>query len=91
MDFKYENNKIALYQNKEKIGNVVFDESQKGVKKVLSVFVSPEMRGKGVAKILMEKTIEIAKQEGFLIIPVCSYAIGFFQKYQDFNDVLYTG
>lgn len=50
-----------------------------------STFVDPKLRGQGVAKKLTEKVAELAREEGYKVMPVCSYAVKFFsdEKYKD--------
>lgn len=52
-----------------------------------STFVDPKLRGQGVAKKLTEKVVDLAREEGYKIIPVCSYAVKFFEDPQ-FSDLL---
>ena len=37
-------------------------------------YVSNELRGQGVAKLLLDELLEWAKKENIKVIPVCSYA-----------------
>ena len=37
-------------------------------------YVSNELRGQGVAKLLLEELLEWAKKENIKVVPVCSYA-----------------
>ncbi len=43
-------------------------------------YTPPQHRGKGIARKLVEKAIEIAKQRNLKIVPVCSYTIWFFAR-----------
>lgn len=88
MKFEYNNNQLVLFENGKKIGWIVFGAMAKGNKKILTVFVSPDMRGQGIAKILMQKAVDIARTDGFLMQAVCPYATSFFKKYPSFNDVV---
>ena len=45
------------------------------------------INGKG-AKILMEKVINEAKEKGLKIIPVCSYAVSYFEKNPEYKELL---
>jgi uncharacterized protein len=46
-------------------------------------FVHPELRGRGIAEKLLLAATEFAKQNGFSVLPTCSYAVTFYQKHPD--------
>lgn len=51
-------------------------------------FVPPEMRGQGVAQQLIEAVVADAREQGFTIVPRCSYAEVLFKRRADWADVL---
>lgn len=51
-------------------------------------FVPPEMRGQGVARLLVEALVADAREQGFTIMPRCSYAEALFRRRPDWADVL---
>ncbi len=51
-------------------------------------YTPPQHRGKGIARKLVEKAIDIARERGLRVVPVCSYTIRFFMKNPDKRDVL---
>ncbi|MEL9929422.1 MAG: GNAT family N-acetyltransferase [Sulfolobales archaeon] len=53
-----------------------------------STYTPPQHRGKGVAKKLVDKAIEIAREKGLEIIPICSYSVYYFMKYKDVRGIL---
>lgn len=53
-----------------------------------STFVDPKLRGEGVAKLLTDKVVDLAKENNYKIIPVCSYAVMYFEKNQELTDLL---
>lgn len=53
-----------------------------------STFVDPKLRGEGVAKKLTDKVVELAKVEDYKIIPVCSYAVKYFEKNENLKEIL---
>lgn len=53
-----------------------------------STFVDPKLRGKGVAKQLTEKVVELAEENNYKIIPVCSYAVKYFEDHIEHSDLL---
>lgn len=52
-----------------------------------STFVDPKLRGQGVARKLTEKIAEFARKEKLEVIPVCSYAVKFFED-EEYKDLV---
>jgi predicted GNAT family acetyltransferase len=46
------------------------------------------LRGKGTAARLMLGVAQIARQERLKLIPTCSYAVAWFRRHPEWNDVL---
>lgn len=59
-----------------------------GVMRILSTYVPEEMRGRGLAEVLVKEAIKLAKSESLKIEPFCSYAAYFFYKHREERDVL---
>lgn len=51
-------------------------------------FVPPEMRGRGVAQQLVEALVADAREQGFTIVPQCSYVAALFRRRPDWADLL---
>ena len=51
-------------------------------------FVPPELRGRGVAQQLVEALVADAREQGFTIVPQCSYVDALFKRHPDWADVL---
>ncbi|MCS7108880.1 MAG: GNAT family N-acetyltransferase [Sulfolobales archaeon] len=47
---------------------------------LLETYTPPQHRGMGVAKLLIEKALELAKEKGIKVVPVCSYSIQYFMR-----------
>ena len=50
-------------------------------------FVSPDLRGEGVAKKLLDRAAEYAREKEFKMEPLCSYVVMAFERYEEYNDV----
>ena len=50
-------------------------------------FVSPDLRGQGVAKKLLDRAAEYAREKSFKMEPICSYVVTAFERYDDYNDL----
>ncbi len=51
-------------------------------------FVPSEMRGRGVALQLVEALVADAREQGFTIVPQCSYVDAQFRRHPEWADVL---
>ena len=51
-------------------------------------FVPDSMRGQGIAARLTDALVATARQEGWKIIPRCSYVVTAFRRHSEWGDVL---
>lgn len=58
------------------------------IMKLIETYTPPQHRGKGIAKLMVDKALEIAKERNFKIVPICSYAIYYFIKNSDKRSIL---
>ena len=77
--FEYENNRAAIYDNKREIGVCTFEESGDSWA-ITHTIVSPDYRGMGLAKQVLECVLTNAEEQGKSIIPICSYAVNYLEK-----------
>lgn len=50
-------------------------------------YVPPEMRGRGIAERLVEALIADARDQGFTIVPQCSYVAAQFRRHPEWGDL----
>ena len=50
-------------------------------------FVSEKLRGQGVAKQLLDRAAEYAREQEYKMEPVCSYVVTAFERYTEYDDV----
>ena len=50
-------------------------------------FVSPSMRGQGVAKKLLDRAAEYARANNLKMEPVCSYVVTAFEQSDEYDDL----
>jgi len=50
-------------------------------------FVPPEARGQGIAMQLVEKLVDDAREQGFTIVPQCSYVAAAFRRHPEWAEV----
>ena len=51
-------------------------------------YTPPELRGKGLAKIVVEYAFNYAKKNNLKVIPSCSYVRAFVKRYDEYKDLL---
>ncbi len=76
----------------DKIGSEVaridFPSLPGGVVDIRRTFVDESLRGKGIADKLMKAAADKIRKEGQKARPSCSYAIKWFEKHDDYSDIL---
>ncbi len=74
-------------------GKVAFLEYyREGEKIFLTHTEVPEpLRGKGVAARLVKMTFQCAKDNGFTVMPLCSYVMHFIDENPEWSDILSEG
>lgn len=50
--------------------------------------VPPELRGRGVAEILVRAALADARTAGRRVVPQCSYVTRFIERHQEFQDLV---
>ncbi len=70
------------------IAQITFKDGGNNILVVDHTFVDPSLRGQGIAGKLMAKVIDMARDEGKKIVPVCSYAVTYFRRHNEAHDVL---
>jgi predicted GNAT family acetyltransferase len=58
----------------ERFGFLEFTRPAVGVMRIEYVEVSPELRGSGLGKQLVEKAVAFATEATLRVVPICSYA-----------------
>jgi|BEDMetMinimDraft_2_1075160.scaffolds.fasta_scaffold00241_11 Predicted acetyltransferase len=63
-------------------------EVEDGVMTLKQTYTPEQYRGKGLAKMLVDKAVEVAKQKNLKIKPVCSYSVYYFLKNPQEREIL---
>jgi len=66
------NGEVQLYSNDIKTGMMELS-MREGKLAVLHTEVSPELEGRGFAKLLLDQLVSYAREHDLKIIPLCSY------------------
>lgn len=75
-----ENQYLLLGENDEILAEIDFPMIKEGVIEITHTIVSPSLQGQGIAKKLVEKVLEIAKEKGYRVTASCSYARHYLEK-----------
>lgn len=88
MDFKYEENRIYLENEKgETIAEVTFPSISENKVNVNHTYVSRVLRGQGIADKLLTALAEDLKKNKKKAVATCSYAVDWFEKHPEYKDV----
>jgi len=51
-------------------------------------FVPPELRGRGIAELLVRAALDVARAEGQGIVPACSYVAAFVERHSEYKPLV---
>ncbi len=71
------------------IAEMTFVHSGDNVIIIDRTYVSDELKGQGVGKLLLKELVDWARKEDKKIIPLCSYAKAQMEKNQAYHDMIY--
>lgn len=57
---------------------VIFDHTE----------VSPSLKGQGVGRKLVEAGVQMAREKGWKVVPLCPFAKAEFDKHREYHDIL---
>ena len=88
MDFSYFSDKITRNDQTKTLAEVDFPELEPGLVDINHTFVDDSLRGQGVAGKLMEAAAAHLRSEGKKAVLSCSYAVKWFEKHPEYQDIL---
>lgn len=89
MDLLYERNRIYLEdENHKLLAEVTFPTVDDDTVAINRTFVDHSLRGQGVAANLLEATVKYLAANNLKAIPTCSYALTWFDKHEEYNDLV---
>lgn len=81
------NNKFfVLVNGKEAYLRYLMDS--RGTMNMVKTYVPPELRGQGIAAVIVQAGLEFAKEKGFKIIPSCSYVETYIDRHKEYNSLV---
>lgn len=89
MEFKYESNRIYMDNDQgDTIAEVTFPDVKEQVVNINHTYVDDSLRGQGIAAKLMIEVANQLRKEGKKAILTCSYAVNWFNKNKEYDDIL---
>lgn len=82
------NGVFIAQEDGQKIGHISYEWIEPKTLGLMHTIVKPEYRRHGIAKALLDATVNYARENGFLIRAFCSYAVREFEN-PDYDDVNY--
>jgi len=74
------NNEFVLRVEGQRLGFLEYTRPDVGVMRIEYVEVSPELRGTGLGRQLVEKAVAFATESKQRVVPICSYARAVIQR-----------
>ena len=89
MELIYEAERI-YYKNEQgrMVAEVTFHQRSDRAMSIDHTYVSPELRGQGAAGKLLSAAVRRFRQRELKVVPVCSYAVAWFQDHPEEADLL---
>lgn len=89
MEFTDKIDRVCFVENGKTVAEVTFQKRSEDVVEIDHTFVHDSMRGQGIAGKLMQRLSERLRREKKKAVPVCSYAVKWFEKHDEYKDVLF--
>lgn len=89
MEVKKGLNKLFVGDSeKESLARITWTNGGGNVIVVNHTFVDPSLRGQGVAKLLLNALVAMARTENLKIVPACSFIVNKMTKTDEYQDIL---
>lgn len=87
MEITKESDRFTVNENGEELGFISFIEED-DVMTIDHTEVSPQLKGQGAGKKLVERAVQHARDEGKKVVPQCTFAKSVIDQNPEFQDVL---
>lgn len=88
MEFKTGTNRIYIEDNGKEIGEITFSPAGEGMIIIDHTGVNNDYRDQGLAKQLVYKAADYARENNLLVVPLCPYAKSVFEKDVSLHDLV---
>ena len=79
---------VAEVPGSDVVGYLEWEPHGEGVRVATHTIVPPEIGGRGIAGLLVDRLIDDAREQGFKIVPQCSYVEAKFRRNPDWAEFL---
>ena len=87
MNWKYTDHMIYFEDQEEVLATLTYHKVRSQVVDVDHTFVSPKLRGQGVASKMMEAAMIYFRQQGLRVLASCSYAHQWIETHEAYKDL----
>ena len=88
MDIKHEGNRFLIRnEDNDVIAYLSYSFENDSVLIANSTFVDPVLRGQGIARKLLDRFAEFARENGYKVRPLCSYVVDKFNSEDTYDDL----
>lgn len=87
MEKRITNQEISYYNNGVKEAYVLYNIKGTTLT-VTKTYVSDSLRGRGIARMLMDDVMSYARKNGYNVEATCSYAIEYLEKFKEIDDIV---
>lgn len=89
MEFKHSDNKVWLEdEDGKEVAVIDFPDVEEGIVNIIHTEVDGSLQGQGIASKITQEAVEVLRNTNRKAILSCSYAIRWFAKHEDAQDVL---
>lgn len=81
---------IEVFDQDFKVGEITFIYMDKQIINVNHTYVNPKYRGKGIAKKLIEKLVEMSRNNELKILASCPYVKAELSNSYKYNDLIFN-
>ena len=82
-NYRIEDERITLLEGDKILAEIDFPKVLPHVHAITHTFVDESLRGQGIANELIGLLLRKARKDDFLLDPVCSFAVNYFEKHPE--------
>ena len=75
-------------ENNTQLGEMIYSWPSPNLMVIEHTEIDKKLAGQGVGAMLVERAVELAREKGFKILPLCTFAKSVFDRRPEYADVL---
>ena len=88
MEFNRKDGLIWLGDESDPDAYITYTLDENKVMSITHTVVKKELGGSGIAGKITDEAVNVARENGYKILPICSYAVKYFEKNEELKDLL---